>query len=268
MPPDAPPEPRHRSAWSSGDLARVLAGSTTLVGELLCEAVLLKAGERVLDVGTGTGNTAISAARRRTKVVGIDFVPALIERARVRAKFDGFTIRFEEGDAESLPFADASFDAVLSTFGVMFAPDQTRAAREMLRVVRPGGRIGLANWTPESFQARQFALLERFAGEPSSGPAPSRWGTEDGLRALFPPPAASLAIQPRIARMRSDSPAAYAEFYLRFFGPAVRIYEALDPPRKAELMGAFTELVASRNRSGDATVLIPSDYLEVVITRA
>ncbi|MCI4340321.1 MAG: methyltransferase domain-containing protein [Thermoplasmata archaeon] len=265
--PARPSTKQHQqTTWAAGDLARVVHGSV-LVGELLCEAVVLKAGETVLDVATGTGNTALAAARRRTQVVGVDFVPDLLAQARARAAVDGLSVEYREGNAEALPFADGQFDVALSTFGVMFAPDQERAAQELLRVVRPGGRIGLANWTPGSFQGRQFALLDRYAPEAGDARRPTRWGTRAGLRALFPPALATVVAHRRTIRTRSDTPRAFVEFMRRSFGPAVRVFEALPPDRQEELAREFTELVAAANRSGDATVLVPGEYLEVVVTK-
>jgi len=255
-----------RETWSAGDVARGAQGSV-VVGELLCEAVVLKAGEKVLDVATGTGNTALSAARRRTAVVAVDFLPELLQRARARADAEGLKVDFQEGNAESLPFPDAAFDVALSTFGVMFAPDQALAARELLRVVRPGGRIGLANWTPGSFPGRQFTLFDRFAPEAGDAAAPTRWGTRAGLRGLFPATVASIDVHRRVVRLRGDSPAALVAFQRRFFGPAVRAFAALDPPAQSALESALLALVAASSRSGDVTVLIPAEYLEVVVTK-
>ena len=266
MPAKPSSKQHHQETWASGDLAKVVHGSV-LVGELLCEAVVLKAGETVLDVATGTGNTALAAARRRTRVTGIDFVPELLAKARERAAVEGLSVEFREGNAESLPFEDGQFDVVLSTFGVMFAPDQARAAAEMLRVVRPGGRIGLANWTPRSFQGRQFALFDRFAREPGDARPPTRWGTRAGLRALFPETVASIVAHRRRVQARSDSPAAFSAFLRRSFGPAIRVFEALPPERQQALETELTALVTASNRSGDATVLIPGEYLEVVVTK-
>ena len=175
---------RQQQAWAAGDFAVVGTGQQ-IVGEALCEAVDLRAGSRVLDVACGAGNTALAAARRFAEVVGVDYVPALLARGRERAAAERLPVAFQEGDAEALPFPDASFDVVLSTFGVMFAPDQAQAAAELLRVCRPGGTIGLANWTPEGFTGQSSAIRNRYAPPPPGLAPPGRWGTEDGVRALL-----------------------------------------------------------------------------------
>jgi SAM-dependent methyltransferase len=257
---------QRKETWAAGDFAR-MAHVTVLAGELLCESVDLRAGESVLDVATGTGNTALSAARRRAEVSGIDLQPDLLVRARARAEVEGLKVEFREGDAQALPFPEASFDVALSTFGAMFAPDQGLAAAELFRVVRPGGRIGLNAWTPDGFTGRQFALLDRFAAEPGAAPPPTRWGTESGLRELFPPTSASLESRRRFVHLRGDSPKAMVDFHRRFFGPVVRAFASLDVERQSALEAALLDLIGKSDRSGGGSVLIPSEYLEAVVTR-
>jgi ubiquinone/menaquinone biosynthesis C-methylase UbiE len=258
---------QERATWEAGDLARVVV-STVLVGELLCEAVDLRAGQRVLDVATGPGNTAMAAARRRTRVTGVDFVPALLTTARARAEVERLPIDYREGDAEHLPFEDSTFDATLSTFGVMFAADQDLAAREMLRVTRSGGAIGLANWTPEGFLGKLFALFDRYAPAAGSAPSPTRWGTERGIRELLGSGSRSISFQRREMKFRGDSPAAYMSYSRQYLGPAIRAFAALDSARAQELERDFLALVTASNRSGDATLVLPAEYLEIVARRA
>jgi SAM-dependent methyltransferase len=172
---------RQQAAWSTGNYA-VVGTTLQIVGETLCEALDLRAGERVLDIAAGNGDVTLAAARRGADVTSTDYVPALLERGRVRASAEGLTVRFEQADAESLPFADASFDVVLSTFGVMFTPDQEKASAEMARVCKPGGRIGLANWTPSSFVGEMFKVLGRYLPPPVGVRSPALWGTEERLR--------------------------------------------------------------------------------------
>ena len=254
---------RQREMWGAGDYAAV-ATPLLITAELLCEAADLRGGSRVLDVATGSGNAALGAARRRCEVTGIDYVAALLERARERARAERLDIRFEEGDAEKLPFADASFDAVLSTFGVMFAPDQERAAREMLRVCRPGGRIALASWTPEGLVGQWFGLAARHVPPPPDVPSPLRWGTEAGLQALFP--RREMRVERRSFVMRYPSPRHWLAFFRANFGPTRTAFDMLDAPAQDRFAAALVELVQRFNRSGDATMVAPAEYLEVVIT--
>ncbi|HEX5497627.1 MAG TPA: class I SAM-dependent methyltransferase, partial [Thermomicrobiales bacterium] len=217
---------RQQQTWAAGDYAAVGA-RILLVSELLCEAVDLRAGQRVLDVATGNGNTALAAARRFADVVGIDYVPALLERGRIRAEAEGLPVDFQDGDAEALPFADAAFDMVLSTFGVMFAPNQPQAAQELVRVCRPAGRIGLANWTPDGFWGQNFRLVaQRLPSAPGLAP-PTRWGAEDELRALFGDGITDLTATPRQCVLRSRSPEHWLAFFRANFGPTQKAFAAL-----------------------------------------
>jgi SAM-dependent methyltransferase len=266
MPPAPSTKLQQRETWAAGDLGRTAHG-TVLAGELLCEAVRLRAGERVLDVATGTGNAALSASRRRARAVGVDLLPELLDRGRARAVAEGLRVEFREGNAEALPFDVASFDVALSTFGVMFAPDQPNAARELLRVVRPGGRIGLVSWTPNGYTGRLFALLDRYSPEPGDAPSPARWGTEAGLAELFPAASGTIECCRRFVTIRGESPEAAVEFQRRFFGPVVRVLATLEPPRQTELIGDLIALAAEWNRSADGTALLPSEYLEAVVPR-
>ncbi len=257
---------RQQRAWASGDYAAFGAG-LLIMGELLCEAVDLRPGWRVLDVATGSGNTALAAARRSCNVTGVDYVPALLKRARERAAVERLETTFLEGDAEDLPFADSSFDAVLSSVGVMFAPDQERAAAELLRVCKPGGRIGLANWTPDGFASELAALFGRYVPPPPGLQPPALWGTEERLRELLGGGVASVEISRRSFVFRYRSVEHYTDVLQNDLGPTRQTFEKLDGPRREKLEGELAELVRRFNRSGDGTMVVPSDYLEVVAVR-
>src|SRR5574337_84955 len=255
---------RQKTVWSSGDYA--LIGTTLqIVGENLCEAVDLRAGSRVLDVAAGNGNATLAAARRFAHVTSTDYVPALLERGRERAAAERLQVEFREADVEALPFADGSFDVVLSTVGVMFAPDQERAAAEMTRVVRPGGRIGLACWTPDGFIGQVLKTVGKYV-PPPAGLRPSvRWGTEQGLRELFPGQPVQAA--PRDFVFRYESPRHWVDVFRAYYGPVHRAFAALAPDRQELLERDILDLLATFNRGGDETLLVPGAYLEVVITR-
>lgn len=256
---------RQREMWGSGDYAAI-ATPLLIVSELLCEAVDLRAGRKVLDVAAGSGNTTLAAARRRCEVVGIDYVPSLLERARERAAVERLDVRLEEGDAESLPYADGAFDFVLSTFGVMFAPDQPRAARELLRVCRKGGRIGLASWTPEGFIGRWFQLAARHLPPPAGTRSPLVWGTEAGLRELLGE-ALPMRFERRLYVMRYPSAQDWLDYFRANFGPTRTLFETLDEAAGKAFAAELLELVRKHNRSGDATVVLPGEYLEAVIEK-
>jgi SAM-dependent methyltransferase len=221
----------------------------------------------VLDVATGSGNSAIAAARRQCDVTGVDYVTALLERGAVRAAAEGVPVRFEEGDAEALPVADDSYDAVLSTFGVMFAPNQEQAARELLRAVRPGGRIGLANWTPDGWIGEVFRVTGRHIPPPAGLPPPTRWGTEAGLAELFGDGVATLRTSRQSFVWRFDSPQHYLEVFRSYYGPTLRAFAALDEAGQQALASDLIDLVEHFNRSDDGTLLVQSDYLEVVAVK-
>jgi len=263
-----PPEtPTAQAAWHAGDFQRMAAG-TLLPAELLCDAALIRAGETVLDVATGNGNTALAAARRRAKVTGVDIVPSLLAAARRRAEAEGLAMTFVESPTESLPVPDRSFDAVLSTFGVMFSPDHDRAAAELTRVCRPGGRVAVASWTPESFYGRLFALTHRSVPATPGLDRATVWGTEAGARALLGPSAERVDVTPRRILVRSDSPAAFVGFLRRFFGPTVTAFGRATPEQARELEAAMLDLAERSNTLGGPDLLMPVEYLEVVARRA
>ena len=271
VPPSIPPDlsavkAKQQAAWSAGDYA-IIGRTLQIVGENLCEAVNLRAGERVLDVAAGNGNATLAAARHFAEVTSTDYVPSLLERGRARAEAEGLQVTFREADAEALPFADSTFDVVLSTFGVMFTPDQARAAREMLRVCRPGGRIGLANWTPGSFIGELFKVLGRYLPPAAGLRSPALWGTEERLKELFSEAEASIQATPRIFNFRYRSPAHWMEVFRTFYGPVNRAFLALDTPRQDELERDILNLLARFDRGGAGGLVVPSEYLEVVVTR-
>ena len=250
-------------AWATGDYHRI--GLTmTIMSELLCESVALRAGERVLDVAAGTGNTALSAARRWCDAVAVDFVPELLDLARDRAAVEGLSLRTDVGDVQQLPYPEASFDVVLSTFGAMFAPDQQRAADELLRVCRPGGRIGLTNWTPDGLIGQQFALVGRYAPPPPGVPPPSRWGDPDYLRALFGDRVTRFTVVPRDWTMRFRSLDQAEEVFTVWFGPIATALERLGPEQAKALVADLRALWSRWNTVDDGTVYALSSYIEVV----
>ena len=257
---------RQMTAWASGDYA-IIGTTLQLVGELLAEACDLRWDERVLDVAAGNGNVTLAAARRGCRITSTDYVPALLERGAERARAERLEVKFQTADAELLPFDDASFDAVVSTFGVMFAPQQQRAAAELARVCRPGGRIGLANWTPDSLVGQMFKVLGRQLPPPAGIQPPSLWGVESHLRSLFGEHAASIAVTPRIFNFRYRSAAHFVDVFRDWYGPVHKAFAALPTEAAATLQHDLLDLLNSRNRGGAGTLVVPSEYLEVVITR-
>jgi ubiquinone/menaquinone biosynthesis C-methylase UbiE len=254
---------RQQQTWAQGDYM-LMSADLVLVSELLCETVDLRAGQTVLDVATGSGNTALAAARRRCDVIGIDYTPTLLALGQARAATERLPVTFRDGDAEQLPFADATFDVVLSTFGVMFAPDQEQAAHELLRVCRPGGKIGLASWTPESFPGAFRQVMAQYLPPPPGVASPLRWGTEAGLHELFGTGIVSLQVTQRSIAQRYMSAQHCVEHLRTHFGPVVAAFAALDAEHQAQLMRAMVEEAQRFNRSGDETFMVPSDYLEAV----
>jgi ubiquinone/menaquinone biosynthesis C-methylase UbiE len=257
---------RQQATWSTGDYARI-GNTIPIVSELLCEAVDLRSHERVLDVATGSGNAAIAAARRWCTAVGTDYVPALLEQARRRAAADGFDVRFETADADRQPFEDASFDVVLSVFGVMFAPQQETSAKELLRVCKPGGRIGLVNWTPEGLIGQMFKVIGRFVAPPAGVESPLRWGTRARLEELFGPAASSISATLRDYVFRFHSAEQFLEIFKTWYGPMTRAFAALDAGKQGELSKELLELFRKHDRGGGRSLVMPSQYLEAVIQK-
>jgi SAM-dependent methyltransferase len=257
---------RQRTAWSAGDYA-VVGTTLQIVGENLCEALDLRAGQKVLDVAAGNGNATLAAARRFCEVTSTDYVPALLKSGRARAEAEDQEIVFKEADAENLPFPDASFDAVISTFGVMFTADQDKAAAELLRVCKPGGRIGLANWTPESFVGQMFRTIAKYIPSAPGLKPPALWGTRSRLEELFGTSARTIGSKSRFFNFRYRSPEHFVEVFRSYYGPMNKTYAALDAAKQAALTSDLLALIALGNASGDATLVVPSAYLEVVIER-
>ena len=257
---------RQQATWASGDFS-VIGTTLQIVGETLCEAAELDAGSSVLDVACGNGNASLAAARRFCRVTGLDYVPALLERARERAAAERLRIDFVEGDAEALPFADGAFDVALSTFGVMFAPDQERTARELSRVVRRGGKIALANWTPEGFVGRVFTAVGKLVPPPTGIASPVYWGNEARLRQLFPE-ALQFHTRRRDFVFRYESFEHFIDVFRSYYGPMHQAFAALDAARQAQLVEDLRVVVEQFKSSAMAKSLaIPGEYLEVVIER-
>lgn len=256
---------RQRTAWDTGDYA-VVGTTLQIVGELLAEACDLKTDERVLDVAAGNGNATLAAARRGCIVTSTDFVPKLLERGAERARAERLDVKFETADAEALPFTDSSFDAVVSTFGVMFAPDHNRAATEMARVCRPGGRIGLANWTPNGLIGQMFKVLGRYVAPPAGLQPPSLWGTETHVRALFSEQFARITTAPRVFNFRYRSAAHFVDVFRKWYGPVNKAFAAQSPEQSEALASELVGLLESLNRA-PASLVVPSEYLEIVVTR-
>lgn len=257
---------RQQATWSAGDFGRIGVRLQS-VGESLCEAVDLQAVDRVLDVAAGNGNASLAAARHFADVTSTDYVHALLVQGRVRAEADRLPITFEIADAEALPFADGSFDVALSTFGVMFAPDQERAAGELLRVVRPGGRIGLANWTPSGFIGGLFDLMATFVPPPAGLRSPMEWGTSGRLEELFGEHAAEIRATPRTYTFRYRSAEHWIDVFRTFYGPTHKAFGALDPAGQQALHAALVDFLGRSSRGNGAGLCIPSEYLEVVVTK-
>lgn len=257
---------RQQAAWSSGNYA-VVGTTLQIVGEQLCEALDLKAGSKVLDVAAGNGMASLAAARRWCRVTSTDYVPALLQNGRARAEAEGHPIEFIEADAEALPFDDNDFDVVISTFGVMFTPNQDRAASELVRVCKPGGRIGLANWTPEGFIGQVFKTLGKYLPPPPSARSPALWGTRARLAEMFGGAAIEIKPETRHFNFRYRSSKHFLDVFETYYGPINRAFAALDQQRQVELRDDLNALILRMNRASNGTMVVPSEYLEVVITK-
>lgn len=257
---------RQHGAWSSGDYA-VVGTTLQIVGEQLCEALDLRAGSKVLDVAAGNGNATLAAARRWCDVTSTDYVPALLKRGQERAAADHLTVEFREADAEALPFADASYDVVLSTFGVMFTPDQDKAASELARVCKSGGKIGLANWTPQGFIGQLFKTVGKYLPPPAGVKSPALWGTPARLKEMFASRASDISAEPRMFVFRYRSPEHWLDVFKTFYGPTLKAFAALDESGQAALRHDLLTLLGEFNHADDGTIVVHSEYLEAVITK-
>jgi ubiquinone/menaquinone biosynthesis C-methylase UbiE len=255
---------KQQTAWSSGDYG-VIGTTLQIVGEQLCEALDVRAGHKVLDVAAGNGNVSLAAAHRWCDVISTDYVQTLLERGRARAAAEGLVIEFKEADAEALPFAKGSFDAVVSTFGVMFTPNQTQAAAELLRVCKPGGKIGLANWTPDGFIGQVFKTLGKYLPPAAGVKSPALWGTRGRLVEMFG--SAAIKTEPRIFNFRYRSAEHFLDIFRTYYGPMLKAFAALDEAKQSGLKEDLYALIARMNNADDGTMVVPSEYLEVVITK-
>lgn len=257
---------KQRATWGAGDYGRI--GITLqITGETLCEAIDLRAGQRVLDVAAGNGNATLAAARRFCKVVSTDYVAALLDQSRIRTDAEGLAVEFREADAEALPFEDGAFDTVISTFGVMFAPDHASAASELVRVCRPGGKIGLANWTPNSFIGQLFKTVARYVPPPAGVRSPAEWGTRAFLEQHFGATASRIEATPRQFTFRYHSSKHWLDVFSAFYGPTLKAFEAVAERESENLRRDLHALIDAHNRADDGTMVVPSQYLEIVITR-
>jgi ubiquinone/menaquinone biosynthesis C-methylase UbiE len=258
---------RQQGVWASGDFA-VIGTTLQIVGETLCEAVDLRAGSAVLDVACGNGNATLAAARRFARVTGLDYVPALLERANERAVAERLDVRFVEGDAEYLPFEDAAFDVVLSTFGVMFSPDQRRAAHELVRVCKPGGKIGLASWTKEGFIGRLLGVVGRYVPPMAGVPSPILWGSDAHVSGLFEGRFSALVAKRKDFVFRYENADHFIDVFRRYYGPTHKAFAAVTSDEQAAMSRDLAALLSECNQSGSSEIVVPAEYLEVVLETA
>ena len=257
---------RQQGAWSSGDYA-IVGTTLQIVGEQLCEALDIRAAQKVLDVAAGNGNVSLAAARRWCEVTSTDYVGSLLERGRARAMAEGLPIEFKVADAEALPFADGSFDTVVSTFGVMFTPNQEQAAAELLRVCKSGGQIGLTNWTPDGFIGQLFKTLGKYLPPPPTAKSPLLWGTRARLTELFGSGATWIKTEPREFKFRYRSAEHFVDVFRTYYGPTLKAFSALDVPQQIRLEKDLYDLIGHMNTADDKTMVVPSEYLEIVIVK-
>lgn len=256
---------KQQTAWASGDYAKV-GVTLQITGEELCESLDLRAGKTLLDVAAGNGNISLAAARRFCQVTSTDYVESLLDNGRVRADADNLPIQFKQADAEALPFNNSTFDYVVSTFGVMFAPNQQQCASELLRVCTPDGKIGMANWTPDGFIGQLFKTIGQFAAPPKGVNSPSRWGTDDFIQTHFQS-AKKIETQEKHFNFRYHSAQHWLDLFRDYYGPIHKAFAAMEKTKAHEFETAILDLINSMNTSGDDTLVLPSEYLEIVITK-
>jgi SAM-dependent methyltransferase len=257
---------RQQATWASGDFA-VIGTTLQIVGETLAEACDIRADERVLDVAAGNGNAALAAARRFAAVTATDYVPALLAKAVRRAEADGLSLQHQVADAEALPFGDSTFDAALSTFGVMFTPNHAQSSAELMRVVRSGGRIGLASWTPQGYNGRLFKVIGAHVPPPAGLKSPALWGTEGHLGELFGASAARITCEKRHFAFRYRDAAHWIQVFRDYYGPTHKAFAALDARGQEALERDITALLGDLNTAGAASLVVPGEYLEAVIVK-
>lgn len=257
---------RQQATWASGDFS-IIGTTLQIVGESLAEAVDIHSGETVLDVAAGNGNASLAAARRFAEVTSTDYVPHLLAKGAMRAEAEGLKINFQVADAEALPFADGQFDVTLSTFGAMFTPQHAKAASEMMRVTRPGGRIGMANWTPEGFIGQLFRLIGTYIPAPAGTQSPALWGTRDHLTKLFGPEVAELRCTPKCFNFRYRSAAHWIDIFRDYYGPTHKVFAALDAGRQASLIQDLLGLLDKLNVGGGHSLVVPAEYMEVIVIK-
>lgn len=257
---------RQQQTWASGDYA-IVASQLNIVSEFLCEAAALRAGQKVLDVATGSGNTALAAARRNCDVTGIDYVPELLRRAQDRAETERVKLTLLEGDAEDLPFPTNSFDAVLSTFGAMFAPNQEQTAKELARVCKPGGIIGMSNWPKDSFIGQMLTVVTQLVPPPQGLKPVVLWGSEEYVHELFSDAISSLQLNRRTLMLRFQSAEHFLDTFINYYGPTLKAYQSLDSNGKETMVRGLTDLINRYNQSGNESVMLPCEYAEIVATK-
>ena len=257
---------KQQVAWGSGDYSRI-GVTLQITGEQLCETMDLRAGQTVLDVAAGNGNATLAAARRFCNVLSTDYVQALLDQSYQRSQSEGLKIEYQKADAENLPFADNSFDNVISTFGVMFTPNQSKTASELIRVCKPGGKIGMANWTPEGFIGQLFKTLAKYMPPPQGVSSPALWGTDSFLQEKFATQSSRIESSVREFNFRYQSPQHWLDLFGTYYGPLLKSFEALDETQSERLAKDVLNLIESFNQADDGTIVMPSQYLEIVITK-
>lgn len=263
-PESATAEARHHGFWVVGDYTRI-GVSLQMTGEQLCETMDLRAGQSVLDVASGNGNASLAAARRFCRVVATGHATPVLDKSRKRAEAEGLPIDYRLAEVEALPFADAQFDNVVSTFGVMFTVNQAQTTAELTRVCKAGGKIGLANWTPQGFFGQLVNVIESHIQPPDGVCSPSTWGNEEFIQTTFQPYARSIKTYDRAFSFRYQSPTHWVDVFMADYGPSMSAFEALDESDNLALRRDMLNVINRFNRATDGTMVVPSEYIDVVI---